>query len=173
TTGVVFEVPGMVGFALVLLIFYHHQSATVVFHSSYLGSGFTGGAFLAAMFMSLFVIYGFDTASTLAEETRNPRSMAPKAVLASVIGAFVIGAIFLWGVLIAAPNIADEAKGLATSPGTIIGDVMTQAGTTLYLLVVSAAIFVCCMAILTSTIRLAFGMARDDQLPFSGTMAKV
>ena len=40
---------------------------------------------------------------------------------------------------------------------------MTQAGTTLYLLVVSAAIFVCCMAILTSTIRLAFGMARDDQ----------
>jgi amino acid transporter len=29
------------------------------------------------------------------------------------------------------------------------------------------------MAILTSTIRLAFGMARDDQLPFSKTMAKV
>jgi hypothetical protein len=39
--------------------------------------------------------------------------------------------------------------------------------------VVSAAIFVCCMAILTSTIRLAFGMARDDQLPFSRTMARV
>ncbi len=34
-------------------------------------------------------------------------------------------------------------------------------------------LFVCCMAILTSTIRLAFGMARDDQLPFSKTMAKV
>jgi hypothetical protein len=29
------------------------------------------------------------------------------------------------------------------------------------------------MAILTSTIRLAFGMARDDQLPFSRLMAKV
>src|SRR5207253_10605145 len=56
-TGVVFEILGMVVFALVLLIFYHHQSATVVFDSSYLGSGFTGGAFLAAMFMSLFVIY--------------------------------------------------------------------------------------------------------------------
>src|SRR5256714_9493144 len=67
-TGVIFEILGMVVFALVLLIFYHHQSATVVFDSSYLGSGFTGGAFLAAMFMSLFVIYGFDTASTLAEE---------------------------------------------------------------------------------------------------------
>ena len=37
-----------------------------------------GSTFLAAMFMSLFVIYGFDTASTLAEETgiragRRPR----------------------------------------------------------------------------------------------------
>ena len=29
------------------------------------------------------------------------------------------------------------------------------------------------MAILTATIRLAFGMARDDQLPFSKTMSKV
>jgi amino acid transporter len=50
---------------------------------------------------------------------------------------------------------------------------MSSAGATLYLLVVSAAIFVCCMSILTSTIRLAFGMARDDQLPFSKTMARV
>ena len=50
---------------------------------------------------------------------------------------------------------------------------MTKAGSTLYLLVVSAAIFVCCMSILTSTIRLGFGMARDNQLPFSETMAKV
>src|SRR6202011_4023543 len=55
-TGVVFEILGMVVFALVLLIFYHHQPATIVFNSSYLGSGFTGGAFLAAMFMSLFLI---------------------------------------------------------------------------------------------------------------------
>src|SRR5207247_1384755 len=35
------------------------------------------------------------------------------------------------------------------------------------------AIFVCCMSILTSTIRLAFGMARDDQLPVSKAMARV
>ena len=47
---------------------------------------FTLSFFLVGMFMSLYVIYGFDTASTLAEETRNPRQEAPKAVLASVIG---------------------------------------------------------------------------------------
>src|SRR6202011_885344 len=89
-TGVVFEILGMVVFALILLIFYHHQPATVVFDSSYLGSDNQLGVFLAAMFMSLFVIYGFDTASTRAEETKNPRVEAPKAVLASVVGAFII-----------------------------------------------------------------------------------
>src|SRR5436853_4148288 len=105
-TGVLFEILGMVIFALVLLIFNHHQSAGVVFNTTALGSGFgsQSGTFLAAMFMSLFVIYGFDTASTLAEETRNPRAMAPKAVLAAVIGAFIIGAIFLYSTIIAIPG---------------------------------------------------------------------
>src|SRR5207237_3286709 len=137
-----------VAFAFVLALFHHHQSGAVVFHTG--GTSLTSGTFLVAMFMSLYVIYGFDTASTLAEETRNPRAEAPKAVLASVIGAFVIGAIFLWGVLIADPSIADSAKSLASFPQTIIGSVMTQAGTTLYLLVLAAAHFVSCVPLLTS-----------------------
>src|SRR5439155_9953580 len=58
-------------------------------------------------------------------------------------------------------------------PQAIIESVMTSAGATLYLIVVSAAIFVCCMSILTSTIRLGFGMARDDQLPFAKPLSKV
>jgi amino acid transporter len=178
-TGVIFEILGMVVFAVFLAAVHNHNGVGVIFSSSQAGnfaqfpSATTIPFFLVGMFMSLYVIYGFDTASTLAEETRNPRAEAPKAVLASVIGAFVIGAIFLWGVLIAAPDIAKESASLAASPGTIIAEVMTGAGSTLYLLVVSAAIFVCCMAILTATIRLAFGMARDDQLPFSKTMARV
>jgi amino acid transporter len=124
------------------------------------------------MFMSLYVIYGFDTASTLAEETRDPRREAPKAVIASVAGAFVIGAIFLWGVLIAVPDMSEAVKGFF-GPQVIIESVLSTALSTTYLLVVSAAIFVCCMAILTATIRLCFGMARDDQLPISKPLARV
>jgi amino acid transporter len=124
------------------------------------------------MFMSLFVIYGFDTASTLAEETRDPRREAPKAVLASIIGAFVIGTIFLWGTLMAIPNVADAIKN-AMGPAQIIEANFSPFWATVYLLVVVAAIFVCCLSIQTSTIRLMFGMARDNQLPFSGSLAKV
>src|SRR5260370_2076607 len=80
-TGVVFEILGMVVFAIILVIFYHHQSLSTFTDFSYLGSGFNNqaGTFLAAMFMSLFVIYGFDTASTLAEKTKNPRNPPPHA----------------------------------------------------------------------------------------------
>jgi len=177
-TGVVFEILGMVVFAIILAIAYDNQGVGVIFDSDATGNIFEFPApvslsfFLVGMFMSLYVIYGFDTASTLAEETRNPRQEAPKAVLGAVAGAFVIGVIFLWGVLIAVPNMADAVAAFA-GPALIIDEVLSDALTVIYLFVVVAAIFVCCMSILTATIRLAFGMARDNQLPFSKTMAKV
>jgi amino acid transporter len=180
-TGVVFEILGMVVFALILVIVYHHQSASVFTDTSYLGSGFgtQAGTFLAAMFMSLFVIYGFDTASTLAEETKNPRREAPRAVVMAVIGAAIIGAIFLFAVVLAVPGdmskfIADINAGKDPFPlVTIIQSNFPGWAANLYLLVVFAAIYVCCLAIQTSTIRLAFGMARDRKLPFAGALSGV
>src|SRR3982074_3608226 len=172
-TGVVFEILGMVVFALVLLLFYHRQSPAVFTDFSYLGSGFWqhAGRFLAAMFMSLFVIYGFDTASTLAEETKNPRREGPRAVIASIIGAAIIGAIFLFATIIAIPGdvnqfVADAGAGKIPFPlVTIIEANFPGWAANLYLFVVFAAIYVCCLAIQTSTIRLALGMARDGKLP--------
>jgi urea carboxylase system permease len=169
-TGVMFEILGMVVFAFILAIFHHHQSASVIFHTG--GTSLTTGTFLIAMFMALYVIYGFDTASTLAEETRDPRREAPKAVLASVIGAFVIGAVFLFACLLAIPNLKDAIKG-AFGPANIINANFSTGFATVFLLVVAAAIFVCCLAIETSTIRLCFGMSRDDRLPISSLLAKV
>ena len=124
------------------------------------------------MFMSLFVIYGFDTAGTLAEETRDPRREAPKAILGSIIGAFIIGGIFLYAMLLAIPNLSDAVKG-AFGPADIIDANFCNAFSTVFLLVVAAAIFVCCLSIQTSTIRLGFGMARDGALPGSSLLSKV
>jgi amino acid transporter len=193
-TGVLFEILGMFVFALILVAFHDHQGFHIVTDSA--GIHVWPSSFLAAMFMSLFVIYGFDTASTLAEETRDPRRAAPKAVLASVIGAFVIGAfvigafvigafvigafviggVFLLGVLVAIPNLHAAItgnSGLGFSPANIIEANFSPAFATIYLLVVSAAIFVCCLSIMAATIRLCFGMSRDNQLPFSGPLSKV
>jgi urea carboxylase system permease len=179
-TGVVFEILGMVVFAIILLLFYRHQSPSVVFDTTALGTGFSNqaGTFAVAMFMSLFVIYGFDTASTLAEETNNPRREAPRAVLGAIAGAAVIGAIFLFATLLAIPGdihkyVTDTAASKAAPPVDIITGNLPSWGANLYLLVVAAAIYVCCLAIQTATIRLAFGMARDGKLPFGSFYNKV
>jgi amino acid transporter len=181
-TGVVFEILGMFVFAIILMAFHNHQGISVVTHSA--GIPVNGSTFLAAMFMSLFVIYGFDTASTLSEETRDPRRAAPKAVLYAVIGAFIIGGVFLLGNLMAIPaalngkpfGLTGAMKangGFGWSPANIITANFPTAFATLYLFVVSAAIFVCCLSILASTIRLCFGMSRDNTLPISKPLSRV
>jgi amino acid transporter len=129
--------------------------------------------------MSLFVIYGFDTASTLAEETKNPRVEAPKAVLASVVGAFIIGTVFLFSLIIAIPDMkkfvagAGAVPATVTSPADVLTAVLPSWMANVYLVIVLAAIYVCCLAIQTSTIRLAFGMARDGKLPLARFYSKV
>ena len=169
-TGVFFEIAGMVVFAVIMMIVHRHQSIKVVTQTGGLHLGFS--SFTAAMFMSLFVIYGFDTASTLAEETNDPRRAAPKAVLYSVVGAFVIGGIFLLAMLMAIPNL-HTAVTQGWGPVQIIAANFSKPWATLYFAIVSAAILVCCMCIMTSTIRLCFGMSRDSRLPGSKALAKV
>jgi amino acid transporter len=173
-TGVVFEILGMFVFALIMIAFHNHQGIGVVGKTAGMHISFLGGSnpFVVGMFMSLFVIYGFDTASTLSEETRDPRKAAPKAVLYSVIGAFIIGGVFLLGTLMAIPNMHKAIGGLY-GPANIIEANFSTPFATIYLLVVTAAIFVCCLSILAATIRLCFGMSRDNQLPFSGVWSRV
>src|SRR5205807_2683212 len=109
---------------------------------------------------------------TLSEETKNPRTEAPKAVIASVIGSFIIGAVFLYAMLLGIPDLKTAIKE-GWGPAQIIDANFGNAFSTVFLLVVAAAIFVCCLAIMTSTIRLCFGMARDDTLPGSTILRKV
>src|ERR687885_305401 len=101
-TGVLFELLGLFVFAIILALFNDNQGVGVVFHTG--GPSFNASNFLIAMFMGLFVIYGFDTASTLAEESHEPRKKAPQAVLASIAAAGVIGGVFIWAMLMAVPG---------------------------------------------------------------------
>ena len=58
------------------------------------GAGESGGylgAFLIASLASGYVMYGFDTASSLGEETVEPRRTAPKAIFRAILASFVIG----------------------------------------------------------------------------------
>src|SRR5205807_3947894 len=101
---------------------------------------------------------------TLSEETKNPRTEAPKAVIASVIGSFIIGAVFLYAMLLGIPDLKTAIKE-GWGPAQIIDANFGNAFSTVFLLVVAAAIFVCCLSIMTATIRLCFVLAARVLLP--------
>ena len=63
------------------------------------------GAFLAASLASTYVMYGFDTASSLGEESVNPRKNAPRAILRALIASFIIGGLILLLAMMAVTDI--------------------------------------------------------------------
>lgn len=191
--GVGAEIVGMFIFALILLIFFNHQSLGFLFTGPSaqnpvqqtpdqawtpgLGTGYFG-AFAAALFMSLFVVYGFDTAGTLGEETKNPQRNAPRGVLWSIGLSFIAGVLFLGGTILSIRNLpaieqlAGGANFTQVLP-TIIEDALGSTWGKIYLFVVLIAVFVCTLAIQSATIRLMFSMGRDGRLPFGNIWGKV
>ncbi len=149
----------------------------VFFSTDGYGAGQSGGfpgAFLVASLASLYVMYGFDTASSLGEETLEPRRTAPRAILRAILASFVIGGAILVFAVMAAPNLADPKIG-SSSGGLqyIVEQVMWGPLGKVFLLCIVVAVTVCSLAVHTAAIRLTFAMARDNALPFGEKLARV
>jgi amino acid transporter len=177
--GVAAEILGMVVFAGILLIFFNHQPLSELTNTHGLESQASGNylpVFAVAAFMSLFVVYGFDTAGTFGEETIDAGRQAPRGILSAILLSGVIGTIFLLAIILSTPDMNGEitaaGKGafpIADAIHANMGDVFGN----VYLAVVLAAVFVCTMAIQGATTRLMFSMGRDGRLPFGSTWAHV
>jgi amino acid transporter len=139
------------------------------------GRGFTYlGDFLVASLASGYVMYGFDTASSLGEETLEPRRTAPRAILRAILASFVIGGAILVFAVMAAPNLRDPMIG-SSNGGLqyIVEQVMWGPLGKIFLVCIVVAVTVCSLAVHTAAIRLAFAMARDNALPFGEKLARV
>src|SRR5579872_1121990 len=113
------------------------------------------GAFLVASLASGYVMYGFDTASSLGEETVEPRRTAPRAILRAILASFVIGGAILVFAIMAAPNLADPKIG--SSDGGlqyIVEQVMWGPLGKVFLVCIVVAVTVCSLAVHTAAIRL-------------------
>ena len=91
--GVMAELIG-VTLLIILLAFHIRRSPAVVFDTFGTGAGYPWGylgAFLVAGLMSVYVMYGFDTAGSLAEETHDPRKHAPPAIIRALTAAGIAG----------------------------------------------------------------------------------
>src|ERR1700722_12629272 len=172
--GVIAELIGST-ILVILLIFHFSRGPGVVFHSLGTGAGHSWGyfgAFLIGGIMSAYVMYGFDTAGTLAEETNDPRRNAPPAIIRALITAGLIGALLILFALMSVKQISDKNIGLLGLP-YIIKQALGNTTGNVFLIASAIAITVCCLAVCTACIRMLFSMARDGRLPFGSSLARV
>src|SRR5262249_14493677 len=94
--GVIAELVGVL--LLIGLLFAHaRRGPAILLDAQGHGGGSWGylGPALAAALMASYVLYGFDTAGTLAEETGHPRRRAPRAILQALAAAGLAGALLI------------------------------------------------------------------------------
>ncbi len=172
--GVIVELIGST-VLIILLIFHFHRGPGVVGHTLGTGAGHPWGyfgAFLVGGIMSAYVMYGFDTAGTLAEETNDPRRAAPPAILRALATAALIGALLILFALMSVKSIHAKNIGLLGLP-YIIKQALGNTVGNVFLIASAIAITVCCLAVCTACIRMLFSMARDGRLPAGTHLARV
>ncbi|MCK8669515.1 amino acid permease [Rhodococcus sp. HM1] len=172
TIGVICEIVGVI--AVIGVFFTHAQRGPqVVFDTGiHAGQSGYGWAWIASGLMAAYVMVGFGSAGELAEETRDPRRVAPRTIRMALSVSALGGGLMILGALMAAPSLTDgrlAAEGLPY----VLDTVLSSPWGTVLLVDVAIAILICTLAIQTAASRLMFSMARDERLPFSKTLATV
>jgi urea carboxylase system permease len=139
-----------------------------VFHTAGVGIG----PFLISALMAAYVMYGFDSAGELSEETRSPRRTAPRAILRALYASGLGGLLLLLGALVAAPSLTDGSLASGGLPYVLTSRLGSGLGTVL-LIDVAIAIIVCTLAIQTAATRMVFSMSRDGVLPLHDRLGRV
>ena len=170
--GVTCELVGVV--LLLVLLFGHAQRGPGVVTKTLNVSGNSPYlyAFLASTLMAAYVMYGFDSAAELSEETAAPRRVVPSAILRALLVSFVGGGFMIVAALMAAPSLTDGQLSTGGIAYVITSQLNSALGRAL-LAVVAISIVSACLAIQNSASRVMFSMARDGRLPGGRLLAKV
>ncbi len=177
--GVFTELVGIAALIVLLLLNSVRSPIEAVVHNKYMGSGsrpFPDVTILmaASALTASYVLYGFDTAGTLAEETLDPRKKAPRAILQALLAAGSGGLLVLLFALMAVPDLgAPDLGNIRGGLPMLVKSVLGGTTGSLFLCNVIFAISVCTLAVHSGAVRLMFAMGCDGCLPFSKSLSEV
>jgi amino acid transporter len=172
------EIIGTVVFGILLLVLWGLKTKPSPYGASILTStqstlhNPTIYAFALAGLMGAFTLVGFELAADMSEDAVNPRSSVPRGVIWAVAASAILGMIALIGFTVAIPDL----KTVESSPLPLLAIAGYWLPAWLVKVFVAFVIF-SMFAILVvgagAQARLAYSMARDNMLPFSGVLKKV
>jgi urea carboxylase system permease len=172
--GVTVELVGIVVLVIVFL-FHAHRGPGVAFQTNgtghQYGLGYIG-ALLVAVLLGMFVMWGFDTAGSIGEETINPRKTCPPAIIRALVASGVGGFLLLLTAAMAVKNVHDpniSGQGLAY----VILSAFGNTGGKIMIACAAIAVFVCGLANQVGAMNMMFAMSRDNALPGARRLARV
>jgi amino acid transporter len=173
------ELVGTLGLALIagIALFFLSDSAgpSVLLHSGQVdGSEITLTSIGLAALLPIYTLLGWEGSADLAEETKDPRRTAPRAMLRSVaisgVAGFAVFAIFAMAIPAGVSGVLDQP----TNPVVFIFKEQFGSGlATALRVVVLISVFSALLANVTVGTRMVYSLARDRMLPGSGVLARV
>jgi len=177
--GVAFEIASSVVASALLffgsLFFFHHQAGFKILVSTEntLGGSLWYGFVLAAL-LPMYCFIGWEGAADLAEETVDPRSVTPMAMIRANYVSVAASLFMIVGFLIAIPRGVTDLLGQSQNPLIyIFQDHFGVVAADLLQVCVFLAIFSCVLANMVVATRLTFALSRDKMLPGSSMLGRV
>lgn len=129
-------------------------------------------AFAFSSLMSAWTLNGFESAANLAEETRMPTQLVPRAIVSAEVFSVVIGFLALAGFTLAISDLSAVTHN-KTPLLVIIREHLPPLVTNATMVLVFVAIFACALANMTTLTRAVWATARDRQLPGSAWLSEL
>ena len=129
-------------------------------------------AFASSLLLGAWCITGFEGAADMAEETHQPRTIIPRAVVNSEVSSGIGGLLMLVAFMLSISDLS--AIQNATNPLMAILESKLSANLMrIVMLVVYISIFACGVASMAAATRLLFALARDNMLPGSTYLRRI
>ena len=178
-TSVVVHIIGVFAIAGILFWFAPRQPVSFLASASNSSGHPYAWAFLLGLLQAHWTYTGFDGSAHMAEETHDPRRIAPWGMVIAVAVSGVVGYILLLAVTLAIRSVpavlaAHDAQGnpvpaaitiLQTGLGYRFGNALAA--------IASMAMWFCGLSCVTSASRAIYSLARDHGTPFAAMMQQV
>jgi amino acid transporter len=178
--GAIIEIIGTVLLAVALFFgvffFFEHTQGVTILTSAQAVSGepVSFSTLALATLLPVSVLLGWEGAADLAEETKDPRRSAPRAMIRAVVVSSVLGFVVFALLGIAIPGSVGDL--FAQSENPVINIVRLQLGNfagSVMIVIAFASILACLIANMAVATRMTFALSRDNMLPGSKALSKI
>ncbi len=176
TACIIAEIVGSIGVAVYLLIFHREQEPSILFEGLQAApeTPFMMTPFVLLVAIAGWSFLGFESASSIAEEVKNPKHAVPRAIVYSLLGVAAVLLLTSFAIILAMP---DLQQILAASEGDPIIAILAYHFPPIVVKVILALFLIAFLASLVgiqaASSRLIWANAREDELPFSGWLKKL